>query len=410
MSTASSWLPPVHESTLLGAAMAVPVAAGVVRSGVPIGHDLLRGSFCFDPFTQYAAGELSNPNMVVLGQIGRGKSAFLKSFLLRNAAWGRAAFVVDPKGEYGPLAAALGVTPVALRPGGTIRLNPLGAGTTPEVLTANGTLVAALTESTLRRRLSPRERTAVDLAVATAARGSTPLLSNVVEALLIPSPAAAASLATTTRQLTEDGRDVALELRRMCTGDLAGMFDAPTTDGLSLDGPMVVLDLSGLLHSDGVGLLVTCALAWLGHQLVRPGPRLQRYVVLDEAWSILGDAAVSRWFQGSWKLARARGVANICVLHRLADVDTLGAEGPAAKALAAGLVADSETWVIFGQSHDDASHTARALGLSGVEERILQRVAKGTALWRIGGMSHLVRHQLTPVELALANTDAAMVR
>ena len=68
---------------------------------------------------------VTNPNMVVFGQIGRGKSSFVKSYLWRQAVFGRRAWVVDPKGEYGPLAQAWGVAPVALRPGGAVRLNPL---------------------------------------------------------------------------------------------------------------------------------------------------------------------------------------------------------------------------------------------------------------------------------------------
>jgi hypothetical protein len=95
---------------------------------VVIGDDLLGGSFVFDPFELYAQGVISNPNMVVFGQIGRGKSAFVKTFLWRQAVFGRRAWVVDPKGEYGDLAAAWGVRPVALRPGGAVRLNPLDPG------------------------------------------------------------------------------------------------------------------------------------------------------------------------------------------------------------------------------------------------------------------------------------------
>ena len=88
----------------------------------------MGGSFVFDPFELYAQGVVSNPNMVVFGQIGRGKSAFVKTFLWRQAVFGRKAWVVDPKGEYSDLAAAWGVRPVALRPGGAIRLNPLDPG------------------------------------------------------------------------------------------------------------------------------------------------------------------------------------------------------------------------------------------------------------------------------------------
>ena len=93
-----------------------------------IGDDPLGGSFVFDPFELYAAGIVSNPNMVVFGQIGRGKTAFVKTFLWRQAVFGRRAWVVDAKGEYADLADAWVVRPVALRPGGAIRLNPLDPG------------------------------------------------------------------------------------------------------------------------------------------------------------------------------------------------------------------------------------------------------------------------------------------
>ena len=93
---------PAHQVTTrnLGAAYPFIAEAGLGRRGVVIGDDLLGGSFVFDPFELYAAGVVSNPNMVVFGQIGRGKSAFVKSFLWRQAVFGRRAWVVDPKGEY----------------------------------------------------------------------------------------------------------------------------------------------------------------------------------------------------------------------------------------------------------------------------------------------------------------------
>ena len=56
------------------------------RSSHRAGSD--RREFFYDPFRLYRAGLLTNPNMLVVGQIGRGKSAFVKSFLWRQAAFG----------------------------------------------------------------------------------------------------------------------------------------------------------------------------------------------------------------------------------------------------------------------------------------------------------------------------------
>src|ERR1700677_3413212 len=120
---------PAHQATTrhLGAVYPFASEAGLGGRGVLIGRDLLGGAFVYDPFELYRGGLLTNPNMIVFGQIGRGKSAFVKTYLWRQAVFGRRAWVVDPKGEYGPLARAWGIEPVALRPGGRVRLNPLEA-------------------------------------------------------------------------------------------------------------------------------------------------------------------------------------------------------------------------------------------------------------------------------------------
>ena len=52
---------------------------------------------------------LTNPNICLAGQIGRGKSALAKSLATRGVAYGRRIYVPgDPKGERRQLAIALG--------------------------------------------------------------------------------------------------------------------------------------------------------------------------------------------------------------------------------------------------------------------------------------------------------------
>ena len=303
---------PAHQVTTrnLGAAYPFIAEAGLGQRGVVIGDDLLGGSFVFDPFELYAQGVISNPNMVVFGQIGRGKSAFVKTFLWRQAVFGRRAWVVDPKGEYGDLAAAWGVRPVALRPGGAIRLNPLDLGPEHEggVVDGEGStarrqmeLLTSLASACLGRSLLPRERAALGAALATAAeRAGVPTVPRVVEAMLSPTADSAASLRTELRDLLEDGRDVALELRRLVHGDLAGMFDGPTTPGLDLSAPLVVLDLSALYTSAALGIFMACATAWLQAALARTasarggfeGSSRQLFLVVDESWAILSNLRI----------------------------------------------------------------------------------------------------------------------
>src|SRR5207237_9583604 len=128
---------------------------------------------------------------------------------------------------------------------------------------------------------------ALELAVGdVAAGGGIPTLPRVVAALLDPAPAAARSVRATGAELAAEGRDVALELRRLVDGDLRGMFDGPTTPGIDLGAPVVVLDLSAVYGSAALGILMTCAAAWLQSALARDG-RARRVVVVDEAWCML---------------------------------------------------------------------------------------------------------------------------
>lgn len=69
------------------------------------------------------------------------------------------------------------------------------------------------------------------------------------------------------------------------------MFDGPTTDGLRLDGPLVVLDLAAVYHSPALGVLMACAAAWLQHA-VSSGRSRRILLVVDEAWAILGNPGI----------------------------------------------------------------------------------------------------------------------
>ena len=414
---------PAHVATTRHLCAAYPLVAeaGLGHRGVLIGRDVLGGSFVYDPFALYRAGVVTNPNMVVIGQIGRGKSSFVKSYLWRQAVFGRSAWVIDPKGEYGPLCEAWGVRPVALRPGGPVRLNPLDTGEV--AASADGgadgsaarraVLTASLAVSCLGRDLRPRERAAIDAALHAAAgvasrrSMASPTLPLVVEALLEPDERAASDLRTTRSELVEDGRDAALELRRLVHGDLRGMFDGPTTDGLRLDGPLVVLDLSAVYHSPALGVLMACAAAWL-QSAVEARHRNRILLVVDEAWAILGNLGVARWLQSSWKLSRAMGVANIAVLHRLSDLAAVGAAGSEQVGLAEGLLADSETRVVYAQSPGEVARTGELLGLTDTEAGLVSNLGRGTALWKVGRRSFLVEHRLGRGEAWLVDTDRAM--
>lgn len=401
-----------HETTTAHLGALYPLVFSTTRStpGAVIGQDLFGGTFCFDPFTRYEAGELTNPNALVIGQIGRGKSSLLKSFLLRQIAFGHSAMILDPKGEYTGLAQRCGAEVIALDPLGTQRLNPLDIGGEDHVV-ARLSLLDALGERAVERPLAARERAALDVALRSVEEsGSTPTIPRVVDALLHPHSDAAATIATSAVVLKEEGRDLGLALRRLVSGDLAGLFDATSTVELDVTAPMVCLDLSALYGSPALGLLMACATAWLQSEIRRRSKVARRTIlVLDEAWAVLREPAVARWLQASWKLSRAWGVANIAVLHRPSDLLAVGAEDSELRHLAEGLLADSETRICYQLPPGEVAASATLLGLTQPECEVLSHLPRGVALWKVGNSSTLVRHLLSTHDVALVDTDASMV-
>ena len=400
--------PAAHRATTANLQALYPFMSdgGVGSRGPFIGRDLLGGAFSFDPWGLYQDGVLSNPNVLVVGQIGRGKSTFVKTLVWRQLAFGRRAWIIDPKGEYGDLAAAAGSTPVCLRPGGDVRLNPMELATGRS--DRRGELLAALAESSLGRRLAPVERTAIELAVRTASsRRQVPTLADAVAALLEPDADLARTVRTDSAGLAADCRAVALELRRLVEGDLAGLFDGRTSPSVDLDAAVVTFDLSNSYTSSALPVIMTCVASWLQDNLARGGPA-KHLIVVDEAWSVLRDLATARWLQRTFKLSRSFGVANVAVVHRLSDLRAAGADGSAEQHLAEGLLADSETRVVFGLAPSEAESTRGLLGLTVTEADVVIHLPRGVALWKLGSRSFVVEHMVGRAEAALVDTDAAM--
>jgi hypothetical protein len=110
-----------------------------------------------------------------------------------------------------------------------------------------------------------------------------------------------------------------------------------------------------------------------------------------------------------WRLARHYGIANMLIFHKLTDLDNVGDAGTAAHALAASLLANVETRIIYRQESDQLGGTAATLNVTGTEQKMLPQLGTGKGLWRIKDRSFIVQHQLHPDELAVFDTTARMI-
>jgi type IV secretory pathway VirB4 component len=407
-----SALRPGHRCTTRHAQAIYPfmAAGGLGGRGVFIGRDSSGGAFCYDPWVLYGEGALDDPNAIVLGKLGQGKSALVKTLLWRMLLFGRRAFVLDVKREYGPLCRAVGARPISLVPGGAVRLNPLASR--PEehaqlellravAVTALGGPVTQIEAGALREALR----------VVRESCDGEPTLPQIAAVLFGPTGAMAERLRTSCEALASDVRRCALALQDLCEGPLRGMFDGPTTPGLDLDSKLVVLDLHAVKDSPAVGILMACATAWMSALLARMAerPGRERLInVADESWKIVQHTGLGEWFQSNFKLARQFGVMNLVVLHKLADLQAAGDAGSRAARIAEGLIADASTRIVYHQDESQVPLTRTLLGLSESEAQLISMLSAGQALWRVGSRSFVVQHYRSRLEASLTNTDTGM--
>ena len=407
---------PRHQDTSATLQGAYPFLAegGLGSQGVFVGQDMYSGgSFVYDPWVLYQRGIITAPNLVLAGIVGSGKSSLAKSLYTRSIPFGRRVYVPgDPKGEHTAVAEAVGGKAIILGHGLRNRLNPLDEGYRPRglsdpewastVASRRRDLIGALAETVLERSLSPLEHTVIDVALqAVVATASVPILPMIVDRILTPD-------AGDDVRLAEDGRLVGHALRRLVSGDLAGLFDGPSTVTFDPTLPMITLDLSRVVeNSTLISVLMTCSSAWMESALLDPNGG-QRWVVYDEAWRLMSHPALLKRMDAHWRLARHYGIANLLIFHKLTDLDNVGDQGSAMRSLANSLLANAESRIIYRQESDQIGSTAKTLGLTGTEQKLLPSLGTGQGLWRIKERSFVVQHQLHPDELRAFDTTQRM--
>jgi hypothetical protein len=394
--------------------------------GVLIGKELFSGQgFVYDPFVLYG-DDLPGPNVLVAGNVGMGKSLGEKTYALRQIRFGRQIAVLDSKdqqgeGEWAPLCRALGVTPVRFSRTNGARINPLdprilrGRTDRNDDLTDDAVgqdaLLRAIAEVALGRRLTPEEGYALREAHTQVlgqprGQGQQPTLPDVIAALFHPAEHAAERAQTSVGRLIEDGRKVALELDRMCRGDLRGLVDGPTSMDVDLRASLIVFDLSALdAESDALPVVMSIIGTFLQSAWVRPDGR-KRIFIVEEGWHVIGNLSTARLFRRLWKLARGLGLQNIAVVHRLSDI-LAGADDDLRAAVAA-LLKEAQTRKLYRQDTSETAALSRELGLTTAAVRQIPHLPRGCALWQVGSRVRVVQNVMTEYERDLVLTDTAM--
>jgi type IV secretory pathway VirB4 component len=369
---------------------------------------------------------VTNGNILILGAPGNGKSALVKTFAYRQAAFGRRAEFIDPKGEYASLVQALGGTVVALKPGGEQSLNPL-----TDVGDARGrkNLLLSLCRALLGRGLEPVEEAGLvgALKQADAAAGDREVcLPDVEAALRDPGDEITKALNASAEFAREELRNVMLKLYLLREGPLAGMFDRPTNIADDTwDRRAIAIDLSAvaaLAGADDAGqnlplaITMMCCSAFLTAKAIQ---RAKRYKaegraipktlrINDEGWRVLAVPGQAQQYQSDFKLQRASGVVNVVIMHRFSDLQAAGDEGSRAAKLAEGLLADADTVIIYKQAEAEMADVEAKVHLTESESTVVENLEPGQALWLVGKWRGLVHHLRSSTEARLSDTDDAM--
>ncbi len=416
-STTATPASPAHESLLASLGVNAQARRPARRPAPP-----------YDPVKPFVDELVTNPHLLMLGQPATGKSAAAKCLarrLLGSASQGcRQLGVVDPKGEYGPLAEALGLRLARLCPGGPDRLNPLDAGPlghrrdAQDVVERRMAVVVALCEMKLRRPLSPVERWAVEAAVNeldVSWTGPQPVLADVAELLGNPTaemtewaeaaPSFESAGVDRPVDVAVDATHVRHALARVLDHELRGTFDGASTVRADGAGAGVVIDVSSF-HARGpaAAFAALAACTWLEAATAaaeEPGGFPRRYNVVDEAHVVMCDEQASTYLAAWLERSTLDGVATIVIAHRLDDLRWGGADGHTIARRAAAFAERFGTRAVFRQSIDQSTLSASALGLASGEGTAVPCLRRGQALWKVGGAGFVVDHDIAADEWGL---------
>lgn len=410
--------PPVHRASSKTVGIALPFLAetGPAMDGAFIGPDLLsRGMFSWDPWIAKDARVIRSESMAIIGVKGSGKSMLAKSMATRLCRLHRRIAVPhDPNGEWTRVAEWVGGKTIRLGPGSRHRINFLDPGPRPSILSDDGweydvhqfqsqrlqAAVKILRQTTV---LPEQEHTVIDLVLqAVRSRHTHVLIQQVYDELMNPTGEFA-------DEIRRDGVGLQHTLRRIVRGDVAGMFDAPTSVGFDLDTPMVTVDTSMIekASAEARALMRLATNDWIDRST---GASDQARMVIHEeaAVALLTEIASGSGLEqraADEKVARHKRKSNVYLIHRIADLDALGDVGSALHSQALGLLADCETRVSYAQHPGELDRSAGVLGWNDTLRELVSKQTQGVGLWQIGQskIAH-IRNVVTPEEEAIFST------
>ncbi|MBX3100763.1 MAG: ATP/GTP-binding protein [Salinibacterium sp.] len=387
--------------------------------GVVTGRDVLsRTSIAHDPITAYNSTprEVSSPNVIIMGDVGAGKSTHTKAnhvlrpLLLKN----RRCVVFDKKdqageGEYSQVVRRYGYEPIKFTPDGTgTTLNLLdptilkGTGLQGQARLLNIVTRLARGDQQLDSWEEEALRAALKMTVEQMKDGRAPVLADALPNLgRVADDGDYGTLSVSAR---DDLHKAGLSLRWTLNGlldEYAGLLDGETSKSVDLSGKLTSFDISQL-PDDGPAVPVVMAIGnmWMLGRL-RSERGWATTVVYEEGWHMIGGPSASL-IKANQKLSRGLGISNVFVMHKGSDIP---ADSPGMA-----IIQEAQTVCIYRQSRpEDAAWCQQTFGLAPETADTIERLRDGHYIFKYGSHPEThVQHILSRWEAQVTNTDEAL--
>lgn len=388
-------------------------------SGVVTGRDVLsRTSISHDPITAYNSTprEVSSPNVIIMGDVGAGKSTHTKAnHVLRPLLLkGRRCVVFDKKdqageGEYSGVVRRYGYEPIRFSPDGTGTtlnlLDPMileGTGLQGQARLLNIVTRLARGDQQLDAWEEEALRAALRMTVDKVGDHRAPVLADILPNLgdLADDP----DYRTLSVSARDDLHKAGLSVRWTLNGlldEYAGLLDGETSKSVDLAGKLTSFDISQL-PDDGPAVPVVMAIGnmWMLGRLRRERGWATT-VVYEEGWHMIGGPAAGL-IKANQKLSRGLGISNVFVMHKGSDIP---ADSPGMA-----IIQEAQTVCIYRQSRpEDATWCQQTFGLAPETAETIEKLRDGHYIFKYGSHPEThVQHILSRWEAQVTNTDEAL--
>jgi conjugal transfer ATP-binding protein TraC len=296
------------------------------------------------------------PHAIITGKSGSGKSVFANDLILQGLRTGGRVFVLDRGGSYKKLAEMLDGAYLSYDHAPK-RINPCGKspadGRSPEDVQSflRDWLCEMCTQG--KGDLSVPQQSLLTHAVRKAfekKKGQDVAISDIYQALqgLGSEHPVARELALSLLDFTKEGAYGAL-------------FDGPGE--VDFQNRLVAVDLGNLVKKKAVGSVILMALIQKVTELAARWPHDEKYLIIDEGWTLLASSATARFLEDVARTARKIRLSLVMLSQQLTDF-----RGESGRA-----ILDQASTKVFLHHDAEAIHaTAELMGLSPREVDLYQ--------------------------------------